>query len=272
MSAVAERTVTVRLGPPQASIMEAHERFVDVEGAFRSAKTWTCLMKVRRKLEDEPGIAGFIARWKDQDLHNKLIPDYRKVCALMGVSHGTWNARESCYDFPNGSRLYAISLKSSEKTNEQSKVRGMTVAFGYIDQLEEVPFEVYEEAALRLSQPGYPNQQLLVSPNPVSKTHWIAKEFPETNDKPNHRYISLSIWDNAHNLLPETIEAAEARFPIGHVARPTKLDGRRGVVVRGIPVYTKAFDRGRHVGEVRMNPSLPLIEAYDFGFHHPAVV
>jgi hypothetical protein len=271
VSATAEKVVVVKLGPPQAAIMEATERFIDVEGAFRSAKTWTCLMKVRKSLEDFPGIVWFMARWKDQDLHNKLIPDYRKVCALMGVTHGTWNARESCYDFANGSRLYAISLKSSENTNVQSKVRGLTVAGGYIDQLEEVPFEVYEEAALRLSQPGYP-QQMLVSPNPVSKTHWIAKEFPESNDKPNHRYISLAIWDNAHNLSPETIAAAEERFPVGHVARPTKIEGRRGVVVRGTPVYSGAFDRVKHVGEVLLNPSLPLIESYDFGFHHPAVL
>jgi hypothetical protein len=111
-----------------------------------------------------------------------------------------------------------------------------------------------------------------VSPNPVSKTHWIAKEFPETNDKPNHRYLSLAIWDNAHNLSPETIAAAEARFPVGHVARPTKIEGRRGVVVRGTPVYVGAFDRVRHVGSVTMDASLPLIESYDFGFHHPAVV
>jgi terminase large subunit-like protein len=273
VASASESVTDIRLGEAQYGIYAAEARFVDAEGAFRSAKTWTALIKIRLQLESAPGIRWAMARWTEDDLHQKLIPDWRNVCALMGLSHGTWNTQESCFDFPNGSRIYAVHLKSSQITGRYSKVRGLTVAGFYIDQLEEVPEDVYEEAALRLSQPGFP-QQMIVTPNPVPDTHWIARKWPIDNRRQDHQYLSLSIWDNAHNLSSETIRAAETLYPVGHPARRTKLEGRRGMDVRGVPVYTGAFVRTRHVPieGVAFNRQLPLGEAYDFGFHHPAIV
>jgi hypothetical protein len=267
------RTVEVRLAPVHFDILNATERFVDVEGALRSAKTWTVLFKLRRLVEDYPGIRVAIGRWTEDGLNQKLIPDWRNVCAVMGISHGQWNAAESCYDFPNGSRVYCIHLKTSQADNRYTKVRGLTVAVFYIDQLEEVPEDVYDEAALRLSQPGYP-QQMVVSPNPVPESHWIAKRWNPKAMPADHRYLKLSIFDNKHNLSPETIHAAERLYPLGHPQRRVKIDGERGLDVRGTPVYLGAFKRSRHVAlnGLDLNPDLPLCEAYDYGFHHPCVV
>lgn len=274
---VEPRVVEVKLGPVHREILRAEDRFLDVEGALRSAKTWTILIKLRRDIEEYPGIKIAIARWTEGDLNQKLIPDWRNVCELMACDFGMWNARESCYDFDNGSRVYCVHLKTNQKDNRYGPIRGLTVAKFYIDQLEEVPEDVYNEAALRLSQPGYP-QQMIVSPNPVPETHWIARKWRKTNALPNHRYITLSIWDNKHNLSPVTIEAAELLYPIGHPQRPVKLEGRRGLDVKGQPVYGAyngqpgAFDRARHVSSLDLNPALPLCEAYDYGYHHPCVV
>lgn len=274
-SATAERTVEVKLGPVQREILRAirsaSSRFLDVEGALRSAKTWTILIAIRTLLEDYPGMRWAMARWTEGDLNQKLIPDWRNVCALMEISHGEWNARESCYDLPNGSRIYGVHLKTSQRDNRYATVRGLTVAGFYIDQLEEVPEDVYNEAALRLSQPGFP-QLMVVSPNPVPETHWIAKRWPTTNVTPQHRYIRVAMRDNRHNLDASTIDAAEALYPVGHPLRRVKIDGQRGMDVRGTPVYLGAFVRSRHVRSVDLNPNLPLCEAYDYGFHHPCVV
>lgn len=268
---MAPRVIEVKLGPIQREIIRAQERFVDVEGALRSAKTWSCLIKIRRQMEEYPGIRWVMSRWTEGDLNQKLVPDYRNVCALMSVPHGDWNAKESCYDLANGSRIYAVHLKTSQTDNKFATVRGLTVAGFYIDQLEEVPEDVYNEAALRLSQPGFP-QQMLVSPNPVPETHWIARRWPTNRQFPDHRYINLSIWDNKHNLDEKTVQAAELLYPVGHPQRRVKLEGRRGLHVEGKPVYTGAFVRSRHVAAVDLNPALPLYEAYDYGFHHPCVL
>lgn len=267
------RIVQVKLGPVQREILRATDRFLDVEGALRSAKTWTILIKIRRQLEEHPGIPWAIARWTEDGLHQRLLPAWREVCAdLMGISFGEWNARESSYDFPNGSRVYCVHLKTSQKDNRYATVRGLKVAGFYIDQLEEVPQDVYEEAALRLSAPGFPHQ-MIVSPNPVPTTHWIAKKWPEDNRNANHRYIRVSLWDNRHNLDPSMILAAETLYPEGHPQRRTKLEGKRGLEVTGMPVYAGAFHRDRHAAKpVPLIPDLPLCEAYDYGFHHPCVV
>lgn len=275
MSAHTPNIVEVRLGPVQREVVRAIRtpaaRFLDVEGALRSAKTWTILIAKRMVLEQQPGRREFMARWIEGDLHQKLIPDWRNVCALMGISHGTWNAKERCFDLENGSRMYAVHLRTGQRDNRYATVRGLTVAGGYIDQLEEVPEDVYDEAALRLSQPGY-RQQLVVSPNPIPETHWIGKRFPAANSKANHRYIRLAMRDNRHNLDLATIEAAEALYPIGHPLRRVKLEGQRGLDVRGTPVYLGAFVRSRHVRNLSILPDLPLCEAYDYGFHHPCVI
>lgn len=271
----APRTVEVRLGPVQREIVRTirrtDSRFDDIEGALRSAKTWTILIALRTLVEDYPGIKIAIARWTEGDLNQKLIPDWRNVCALMEITHGEWNAKESCYDFENGSRVYCVHLKTSQKDNRYSAVRGLTVAVFYIDQLEEVPDDVYNEAALRLSQPGFP-QKMIVSPNPVSDSHWIARRWPTHNREKSHRYIRVAMRDNKHNLDASTIAAAEALYPVGHPLRKTKIEGMRGLDVRGKPVYSGAYDKDRHVRALDIHPSLPLCEAYDFGFHHPCVL
>lgn len=277
MSAPAPRTVEVKLGPVQREIVRAirqpTSRFLAVEGALRSAKTWTILIAIRTILEDHPGIVWTMSRWTKEGLHQKLIPDYRNVCDLMSVGYGDWNSPESCYDLPNGSRLYAVHLKAAQTDNRFAKVRGLTTAGFYINQLEEVPQDVYGEAALRLSQPGYP-QLMVVDPNAVPDSHWIAKQFPTNNSRPNHRYIRVAMRDNAHNLDAVTIAAAEELYPVGHPLRAIKIEGRRGLEVNGTPVYTGAFVRSRHVAadNIPVNPDLPLCEAYDYGFHHPCVV
>jgi hypothetical protein len=270
------RVVDVRLGPVQREVLRTVRstdyRFVDVEGALRSAKTWTILIAIRTLLEEHPGIYWAMARWTEGDLNQKLIPDWRNVCALMEIPHGQWNARESCYDLANGSRIYAVHLKTSQRDNRYATVRGLTVAGFYINQAEETPEDVANEAMLRLSQPGYP-QKFVIDPNPVSENHWIAKRWPIDNKTPNHRYIRLAMRDNKHNLDRSTIEAAEALYPVGHPLRRTKLEGFRGLDVHGTPVYLGAFRRKDHVvADLTLNPSLPLLEWYDYGFHHPCVV
>lgn len=266
--------VRVVLSKPAAEVLHAPERFVLHEGAFRSSKTWTCLIKWRMRLEEYPGIALVMARWKDEDLHTKLIPDYRLVCELMGLPIGDWNAREQCFQFPNGSRLYAIHLKSSEIASMHSKPRGFTVAGVFISQLEEVPEDVAKEWMLRLSQPGYP-KQFLADANPVHHGHWLAKPamFPDDNSNPDHRYVSASIWDNAHNLDAADIAAAEAMYPVGHPMRGPKLEGKRGANLEGMPVYGGCFDPLKHVANgLEPYDLVDVIAGWDFGAKHPAVV
>lgn len=270
MSTTDTRIVEMVWRGAQSDAMLDDTRLLDVEGAFRAAKTTLCLWKELNALLAYPGMHTLIARWTDDATMAILRPVWRAMCEKAGVAV-QWHALEQYDELPNGSRAYIRGLKASEETSRYAKFRGLTLARFYVDQAEEVPHDVYQELTGRLSQKGFP-QQGVISPNPPSDDHWIAREFPEDNHVKDHRYIRLSIYDNAQNLDPKTIEGLEQTYPPGHAKHGPAILGIRGLNVKGQPVYAGAFRRPLHVRPTVMNPKLPLLEVVDFGKHHPCVL
>ncbi len=242
----------------------------DIEGAIRASKTTLCLRKRLKKALRFPGIHIMIARWTDDATHGLLKPVWRAMCLQAGVSL-KWNGEEQYDELANGSRVYIRGLKTQDQTNRYAKFRGLTLADVYVDQAEELPQDVYEELAGRLSQKGYPHQ-ITISPQSVEVGHWIDKLFPADNPIPERFYVPLSIMDNAHNLDPSVIPALHRIYPPEHPKHRTMILGKRGMNVIGEPVYKGAFVRELHVGKVNYDPGLPLDLALDFGKHHPCAV
>lgn len=254
----------------QSAVLLERAREVDVEGAIRAGKTTVCLWKEHEAARTYPGIPILLARWTDEAVHGLIAPLWVKICALAGDAQ-TWNSKESCFEWPNGSRIYLRGLKSQDQTLRYSKFRGLTLARTYIDQAEELPRDVYLECAGRLSAPGFPHQ-ITISPQAIEDTHWIAREFPPTNPDPQRKYIALSVYDNAHNLDAGVIPALERLYPPSHPKHRTLIQGIRGMNVTGDPVYAGAFVRQLHETAAEYDPQLPLEMALDFGKHHPCVV
>jgi hypothetical protein len=99
----------------------------------------------------------------------------------------------------------------------------------------------------------------------------IAKTFLEDNSQLDIRYIRTNVYDNVANVGQVYVDSLEALYPLGSSQRRTLLEGRRGLTGRGDPVYGGYFDRQQHVRAEEMSPSLPLIEAWDWGHGHPCV-
>lgn len=249
-------------------------RYLDIEGAIRSSKTTIGLWKVLNACLERPGMRWLVARWIDDDVHALLVPLLRLIFENVGLDV-QWFADEHRFELPNGSWIYVRGLRPSENTSRFSKFRGMTLGGVFVDQADEIPEDFYLELKGRLSQVGYPCQMIL-APNPPGEDHWIAREFPDTESglpaKPQHSYIRLSLYDNAHNLPPEYVAQLERDYPVGHPMRRRLIEGKRGLNVRGKPVYAGYFDRARHVADVGLVADVPLIESIDFGHHHPCVV
>lgn len=251
---------------------------LDVEGAVRSGKTWLCLTKVIASCQRYPGIHWMISRWSDGDTDSQLKPDFVRLCTYGGIAVH-WNPEEHYFEMQNGSWVYVLGLFSQDQARRYSKLRGKTLAGGYIDQTEEVPdSDIYDEFVLRLSQPGYP-RQMIISPQTVRTDKWIAKYFPHDAPlRPNTAYYALATRDNAHNLEPGWLEDQETRHPPGTPQHTTLLLGKRGAVVVGEPVYGTskngpgAFIRQRHEVLCAFEPRLPLDIGLDFGRHHPCAV
>jgi len=267
---MADRIVRMKWKGKQSAVMLAEAREVDVEGAIRAGKTTVCLWKEHEAARKYPGIPIMLARWTDDAVHGLIAPLWVKICNEAGDAQ-TWNSKESCFDWPNGSRIYIRGLKSQDQTLRYSKFRGLTLARIYIDQAEELPRDIYLECAGRLSAPGFPHQ-ITISPQAIEETHWIAQEFPTDSVDPNRSYFPLSVYDNAHNLDASVIPALERLYPPSHPKHRTLIQGIRGMNVTGDPVYAGAFVRQLHEVEADYDPRLALEMALDFGKHHPCVI
>lgn len=267
----AERpAVRMRWKGKQSEVILATEREVDVEGAIRAGKTTACLWKEHEAARTHPGIHIMLARWTDEAVWGLVVPVWNAICEQAG-DRQAWNSKENRYEWPNGTKVYIRGLKSQDQTLRYSKFRGLTLARVYIDQAEEIPKDIYLEVAGRLSQKGFPHQ-ITISPQAVEDAHWIALEFPEKRIDPNRRYITLSVYDNAHNLEPSVIPNLERLYPPSHAKHKTLIQGVRGLNVTGEPVYKGAFVRRIHETAAEYDRWLPLEMALDFGKHHPCVV
>lgn len=263
------------LNGPASEAFNATEMYVDLEGGIRASKTTPGVAKVGAWCVKYPGINCFVSRWTDEALAVQLKPAWRSMAQQMGLEL-KWNSAEQ-YDeviLTTPSRVYLRGLRSSEDTNRYGKFRGLNLALGYLDQAEEVPFDVWQELKGRLSQPNYP-KQFLITPQPVNEDHWIARQFPIDNGNlaDGYRYIHTNVYHNRAVVGDAYIRELESAYPLGSAQRRTLLEGHRGLAVHGEAVYAGYFNRQVHVREdVKINPNLPLLEAWDFGHSHPCVV
>lgn len=262
--------IALEWNPPQSVFMQAEQRYVDLEGAVRSGKTTALIWKIIIYCLRHPGIHCLLARWTDDALKAQLKPRFYELCPKEFL--GTWNSEEQFHEFKNGSRVYFRGLKSSDEAMRYGKFAGLTLGIVGVDQPEEVPEDVYQALKARMSQPGMP-QQLLLTPNPPGNDHWLAKEFPEDNRKEDYLYLTTEVYDNRKWLGDKYIAALEETYPPGHVLHRRFILGKRGLSTIGEPVYGKVFKRGLHVNDrIVLAPNLPLLESWDFGQKHPAVL
>lgn len=267
---------------PQSLFKQIHAvphgpaEYVDYEGAVRAGKTTAPASKACDYAIDYPGIHMGAARWKDTDLFGQVVPAWRDMCRLYGLKT-QWHPDEQYDEIqPYGSRMYLRALHTNELDSRYSKLAGLSLAVLWIDQPEEVPEDVIDAyIPARLSQVGYPHEVWL-TPNPVDETdHWIAKWFPVDRSQlaPHHHLIQTSLYDNVNGIGEQYIRDMEAKYPAGHPLRRRFIEGQRGLSIVGTPVYANVFNRRLHVDDsVAFDPNLPLIEAWDFGHHHPAVL
>lgn len=121
----------------------------------------------------------------------------------------------------------------------------------------------------RLSGPLGPRRGL-VTCNPPTKTHWLYKEFGETQD-PDRGVHHFSTYDNAENLPVDYLQSLEK---LDEPTRRRYVYGEWGFVPKGTPVY-KDFRESTHAHR-QLRPVYSaenlLLRGWDFGFHRPFVV
>jgi len=262
----------VTLTQNQSRFWRCTAPYQDYEGAIRSGKSTIALLKLLHRHQTNPGRKSLACRWQEQDVRSQVKALIKELWPSDFL--GRWNADEACFDLDDGAggKLYVRGLKPGEDAAKFSKMAGLTLATVLIDQPEEIPESYFLYLQGRMSQPGYSHEMYLL-PNPPSYDHWLAKRFPEDNRNPKYAYIRTDVYDNQANLGDDYIERLEEAYPEGHVLRRRFILGLRGLSIEGEPVYASCFSRRLHVvDQLTYNPALPLIEAWDFGHSHPAVL
>lgn len=256
-------------------------QYVDLEGAIGSGKTTAPAWKLVDYVTAYPGIHTAICAWTDEMLgppKSAFLEAAREQGFSIDAGTLTWHGGqgEEYYLVEGyGSRVYIRSMKASEDDMRYLKLAGLNLSIMWIDQCEPIPQDVYNTyIPARLRQPGYPHEVWL-SPNPLDESHWLSKEFPtERRLRPvNYHYIRTTLYDNRAIVGDQFVADMEQKHPVGSALRHRFIDGTRGPMSRGTPVYQRLFSRATHLSDrARFTPLYPLLEGWDFGEEKPAVV
>lgn len=281
-----ERVIHRSWNRPQSKFLKiravAHGQiqYVLLEGAIGSGKTTAPAWKLIEYCTAFPGIFTCIGAWTDEILgppKTAFLAAAREQGFSVEDGTLTWHGAqgEEYYQLEGyHSRVYIRSMKASEDPMRYMKLAGLSLSILWIDQPEPVPQDVYNAyVPARLRQPGFPHEVWL-SPNPLDESHWLSKEFPiEHHRRPvNYHYIRTTLYDNKAVLGDQFVADMEQKHPPGSALRHRYIDGTRGPMNRGKPIYGASFKRAIHVAEIEPVEEAPILQSHDFGTKHPAVV
>lgn len=284
--AATERVIHRKWNRPQSTFLRIRGevggqiQYVDLEGAIGSGKTTAPAWKLLDYVTHYAGIHTCIGAWTDEMLgppKNAFLAAAREQGFAVEYGNLTWHGGqgEEYYLFEGyDSRVYVRSLKASEDDMRYMKLAGLSLSILWIDQPEPIPQDVYNAyVPARLRQPGFPHEVWL-SPNPLDDSHWLSKEYPPDAAKraPNYHYIRTTLYDNIAAVGAQFIADMEQKHPPGSALRHRFIDGTRGPMTRGKPIYGAEFNRAIHLREVEPLDECPVLQGHDFGTKHPAVV
>lgn len=179
------------LSPKQLrSIAEATARINLWEGAVRSGKTIASLWRWLLYVASAPtgGELVMVGRTADTVFRNLLQP-------LMNADLFGSFARQVQY-MPGArtARIFGrlVHIIGANDVQAEAKIRGMTVAGAYVDEVTILPKVFWDQLVARISVPG---AQLFGSTNPDSPAHWLKTDWLEAGN-PSVRSWHFTLDDN----------------------------------------------------------------------------
>lgn len=276
-------------GPKQVEFFQAcHDpryREILFHGSIRGGKSQACGKMLAYWAMHYPGTYGvFRATEKELDDSTKKImlrgdgmmpPSIPPQ--LVAKTHEGLNK----VILKNGAEILFRSLEEKER----GKIRNITFAGGFIDQVEELESEeeadYYDELLGRISDPDpRAPRKMLLAANPGPETHFIAQRFGCTEDSAafahaRTKQIHVSILDNIDNLDPVYVQDLLA-------TKDTRPDYYNRMVMGRWGSFGgkrfKNWDKRKNVVDPRDLP-LPLYweqawdvyEGLDWGYAHATV-
>lgn len=181
------KKINEMLNPKQIDFMLFEDRRINLlTGSVRSGKTYISLLKWAIFVGNMSKDAEFI-------MIGKTITSLNRNClgllqTLVGSNNFTYSLSQKC-GFLFGRKIW---LEGANDIKAESKIRGMTLAGAYVDELTQILKEFYTMLLSRLS---VKNAKLYATTNPDSPNHWVKIDIID-NDKIDKKIWNFTLNDN----------------------------------------------------------------------------
>ena len=190
----------VKLSPKQLDFLNQKMARINLlEGSVRSGKTWISLVLWALFVASMPKDAEFL-------MVGKTLTTLRRNCL------GLLQELEPTFTFNTNAKratLYGrtIWLEGANNERAENKIRGMTLAGVYVDELTLIPESFYYMSLSRLS---YRGAKFIATTNPDSPNNYVYTDIV-CNDDIDKRVTKFLIRDNPF-LDPEYVDSLEREY------------------------------------------------------------
>ncbi|WP_441251186.1 PBSX family phage terminase large subunit [Kitasatospora sp. McL0602] len=201
------RNVQLPLSRKQiASIVEAQHRINCWEGSVRSGKTVASLLRWLGYVADAPRGGELVMVGRTRDSINRNIFGPLQNPDLLGPL-----ARQVHYT--NGAPTaqimgQTVHVLGANDAQAEPKVRGMTCAGAYADEVTTLPEKFFDQLVARCSVPG---AKIFATTNPDNPAHWFRKKYLLRPAATRLRSWHFTLDDNP-SLDPEYAAALKSTY------------------------------------------------------------
>ena len=168
------------LNPKQIDFMLYDDRRINLlTGSVRSGKTYVSLLKWAVFVASMPKNCEFL-------MVGKTLTSLKRNC--LGLLEELVGSNNFQYSISSKSGILfgrRIWLEGANDVKAESKIRGMTLAGAYADELTQLPYDFYTMLLSRLS---VKNAKLYATTNPDSPTHWVKVNVIDNEE------IDKKVW------------------------------------------------------------------------------
>lgn len=173
------KTLNEMLNPKQIDFMLYDDKRINLlTGSVRSGKTYVSLLKWAVFVGSMPEDNEFL-------MTGKTLTSLKRNCLGLLQELVGDNFRYSISQKSGTLFGRKIWLEGANDDRAESKIRGMTLAGAYVDELTQIPEDFYRMLLSRLS---VKNAKLYATTNPDTPTHWVKLDIIDNDN------IDKKIW------------------------------------------------------------------------------
>lgn len=175
------------LNPKQVDFMLNNDKRINLlTGSVRSGKTYVSLLKWAIFVGSMPSNCEFL-------MTGKTITSLKRNClGLLQDLVGESNFKYSISQKQGKLFGRTIWLEGANDDRAESKIRGMTLAGAYIDEMTQIPEDFYKMLLSRLS---IKNAKLYATTNPDTPNHWVKVDIVD-NEQIDKQVWTFTLDDN----------------------------------------------------------------------------